>query len=267
MPKISVITINYGHSKKIKSLWKSLETRSPKKDFEFIVVDNASPGEDGQALRAFFRAQKKGHVILLNKNLGFGGGYREGVKFASGKYIGIVNPDIELQENCFERLLEVLEQDKRIGITVPLLENPDGSLQQNVRKFPSFWTLLGRRLFSRFRQLYDIDPHWYDTEEPVSVDWAQGSFLFMEKEFFQNTLGGFDPRFFLFMEDTDLCRRTWMVGKRVVLVPKARAIHGTERLSGHDFWHAVWKKTFWIHLSSAFKYFFKYLFKPKPKIF
>ncbi len=266
MPKFSIITINYGHSEKIAALWESLQKKSPKDDFEFIAVDNASPKDDGEALKSLLRDQPNAHTILLNKNLGFGGGYGEGIKFASGEYVGIINPDIEVKENCLEELVKALEDNSDAAITVPILENPDGTLQQNARKFPSLKVMFGRRLSFKFKKAYDTDPVWYESKDPVAIDWAQGSFLFMKRDFFEHKLKGFDSRFFLFLEDTDLCRRTWIMGKKVLLVPTARATHGIERLSGNDFWHAVRKKTFWIHVMSAAKYFLKYAFKKKPKV-
>ncbi len=266
MPKFSIITINYGNSQKIKKLWESLAQKSPKNDFEFIVVDNASPNEDGEAIRVFLEDKQECHTILLHKNLGFGGGYKEGVKFAQGEYLGVINPDIEVKANCLEALLEVLEKKENAGIVAPRLLNHDETPQQNARKFPTVWVMFGRRLSSKFKWAYDSDPAWYKTEKVTPVDWVQGSFMLMKTKFFTETLQGFDPRFFLFLEDTDLCRRTWEKDKRVLLVPEAQAYHGEERLSGGHFWKAIWKKTFWVHVQSAWKYFFKYLFKKKPKV-
>lgn len=266
MPKYSIVTINYGHADKIARLWDSIQNQSPKSDYEFIVVDNASPNEDGDAVKSLLRDQEKAHVILLNKNLGFGGGYHQGIKFATGEYVGIINPDIELKAGCLEVLLETLENNNEARIAVPMLENPDGTIQHNARRFPSLWTMFKRRFTRKKTQNYDINPDWYTSKNPVPIDWAQGSFLFMKRHFFTEELKGFDPRFFLFLEDTDLCRRTWLLEHQVLLVPKARAIHGEERLSGDDLWKAIRKKTFWIHVASAIKYFTKYLWSKKPQI-
>ena len=234
---------------------------------EFIVVDNASPKGDGEALQNFFRDKPRTHVICLENNLGFGGGYAEGVKFARGKFLGILNPDVRVKPECLEILASVFETQKNVGIIAPSLKNPDGSLQINARKFPTPWTLFVRRFFPASKQIGDHDSAWYEGKNPVAVDWLQGSFLLLERTFFVNKLGGFDRRFFLFLEDTDLCRRTWEAGKRVLIVPQAEAVHGEERLSGGNVWRAIWKRTFWIHVCSGLKYFWKYKFKKSPKTF
>lgn len=265
--QVSVVTVNYGTADNIFLLWQSLKEHVTL-NFEFIIVDNASPNGDLEKLEAFFASEKQVHVIGLQQNLGFGGGYREGVRFVTGNYIAIVNPDIQVEAGCFETLLAVIEVNEKVGLLAPRLLNPDGSMQQNARRFPSPWVMFGRRLFGKFSWAYDSDKSWYDVSQtqPIAVDWVQGSFMFMRTQFFKVDLGGFDERFFLFLEDTDLCRRVWMSGKKVWLVPLARARHGVDRLSGGNFFQAVRKKTFWIHVSSAFKYFFKYFGQSRPVI-
>ena len=265
---MSIVTVNYGSAEKIKCLFASLKKFPPKGDFEFIIIDNASPRNEGKKLFQFFRKEKNVKVIRLEKNVGFGGGNEVGIKKAHGKFLAIVNPDIEVAEHCFDRLFQALEKEEKAGIVVPQLLNPDQTPQPNTRKFPSFWGLLAHRIFG----LESASRHYLQdgenkSKDIIPVEWAQGSFLVMKKSFFTDELGGFDPRFFLFLEDTDLCRRTWELGRKVLKIKKATAFHGTERLSGGNFFVAIQKKTFWIHLSSALKYFWKYLCKKKPEIF
>ncbi len=259
------MTVNYGSSERIRSLFTSLVAHSPRDDFELIVVDNASPGDDFENLNKIFDQEERVKVVGLPENLGFGGGNREGVALAKGEILVIINPDIEVQEGTLDQLQEVLESDDSIGIVTPQLENPDGTYQYNARNFPSVWGLMKHRIMGNkaatkeyFRKDQEGDG------EVVEIDWAQGSFLMMKKAFFDQ-LGGFDERFFLFFEDMDLCRRCWEAGKKVVKVNSARATHGADRLSGGTIFQAIRKKTFWIHLDSARKYFWKYKSKKLPR--
>jgi GT2 family glycosyltransferase len=82
-----------------------------------------------------------------------------------------------------------------------------------------------------------------------------------------DVLNGFDDRFFLFLEDTDLCRRTWDAGYRVLQVPTVNAFHEQKRLSGEGLFASMRKKTFWIHVLSVLKYFWKWKGVKKPKVF
>lgn len=256
---ISIVTVNYGNSTKIKKLWESLR-KNLSIDFEFIVVDNDSPNDDALNF-GFLEKDPMSHLVILSENVGFGGGNWEGARFATGNILAIINPDIEIQKDCFEKLITALKDPtNNAGIVVPQLENPDGTLQENCRKFPTISELFLRRTFG-------TDPTPKDANKTLfPIEWAQGSFLVMEKEFFTYTLKGFDPRFFLFLEDTDICRRTWETGKRVLCIKSARALHGTERLSGRGFFKSIGKKAFWIHVVSTFKYFLKYMGKKKPEI-
>lgn len=263
-PQISIITINYGGSPQVKKLWTSLKTHAAELDYEFIVVDNASPNHDAAVLETLFKNTPV-HLIKLKKNLGFGGGYSEGIKFARGKYLAIINPDIQITPHCLEILIQQLSE-KEVGLVAPKLLNPDQSPQQNARHFPTPWVMFGRRLSSHFHWAYDSEDTWYKSKTPQAVDWVQGSFMCLKKEVFTDQLKGFDSRFFLFLEDTDLCRRLWQQKLRVLLIPPATAIHSEHRLSGGSFWQACRKKTFWIHLHSALKYFWKYKGKKLPEV-
>ena len=263
-PKVSVITINYGGSAQVEKLWLSLQEHASNLNFEFIVVDNNSPRNDAKKLETLFKDTPV-HLVKLDTNLGFGGGYSEGIKFAKGEYLAIINPDIQITKNCLETLTEKLK-DESIGLVAPKLLNPDQTPQQNARHFPTPWVMFGRRLSTHFNWTYNSEAAWYESAQAQNVDWVQGSFMCLRKEVFTQTLKGFDPRFFLFLEDTDLCRRLWEQSLKVQLIPSATAIHSEHRLSGGNLWQAWRKKTFWIHLHSALKYFWKYKFKPLPKV-
>ena len=260
-PKLSIITVNFGQSKNIQKLWISLQKFPPACAFEFIIVDNVSARNEGEKLNKCVEQEKNVHVIQLSKNLGYGGGNAEGARFATGEILAIINPDIEVKENCLDELIHALEIQRDIGIVVPVLETFDGKILQNTRRFPTLWGLTWRRLFGRqFLKKKDL------LRSPKSVEWVQGSFLVMRKSLFED-LGGFDPRFFLFLEDTDLCRRVWEKKLKVLQIPMAHAIHQPKRLSGGNLFLALFRKTFWIHLASVVKYFWKWWRKSKPQIF
>ncbi len=258
---ISIITVNYQNLNTLEKLWESLE-RNEIQDFEWIIIDNNSEGNEGKILKEFFQDEPRVFVITLNENVGFGEACNQGVFFSKGEFLAFINPDIELTQYCLKTLLETLEDSSHGGgIIVPQLVNTYQAAQENCRKFPTILELFGRRLKKQTVQAISTE-----NSTLVPVDWAQGSFLFMRKTLFAE-LGGFDSRFFLFMEDTDLCRRCWEAGWRIFLLPSARAVHGTKRLSGGHLFQAIFKKTFWIHVSSAIKYFHKYKGKKPPKVF
>ncbi len=95
-----------------------------------------------------------------------------------------------------------------------------------------------------------------DQTKTQEVDWAMGAALFMSRETYAQ-LGGFDQRYFLYMEDEDLCLRAWKQKIPVIYYPKVELIHNHLRGSTH-----LSRKTLW-HLQSLFKYFRRHGFNVK----
>ena len=251
-PNLSILTVNFGSIDRIKTLWTSLQKFPPSVEWEWIIVDNPTKkGEDGRLLIEFFAKEERVHVIQLVENLGYGGGNAEGFRFCHGEFLAILNPDTTVEKGTLDTLLSALKTEKYAGVVVPVLKTHDGQILENGRRFPSFFGLIKRRLFGS--QILKSAP----AGEVREIEWAQGSFWLLRRELFEK-LNGFDPRFFLFLEDTDFCRRVWLEKLRVLQVPAAIAGHSPNRLSGGNIFSALCRRTFWIHLASAGKYFTKW---------
>ncbi len=249
---LSILTVNFGSANQIKTLWQSLQGFPPSMEWEWIIVDNPTKkGTDGALLEQLFANEDRVHVIQLATNLGYGGGNDEGFRFCQGEFLAILNPDTEVREGTMDVLLSVLKTEKKAGVVVPVLKTKDGKVLENCRKFPSLMGLVGRRIFGS--QILSAAPKG----APRETDWAQGSFWILRRDTFEK-LKGFDPRFFLFLEDTDFCRRIWLSGFRVLQVPTAIAGHSPNRLSGGNIFKALCRRTFWVHLVSVVKYFSKW---------
>ncbi len=257
---ISLITVHYRTEQKLLRLYESLKKFPPHIEWEWIIVDNHSGKDRFRVCVEAVAHDKRVHVVELQQNIGFGKGNMQGVQFAMGNYVAFINPDIEFCEPVFESLLSVLLSNPQNGIVTPLLETSDHVPLANTWKFPTFFSLLKKRFF----HVKHVHPHRKDA---FPVEWAQGSFLLMKKDFFMSVLNGFDDRFFLFLEDTDLCRRCWHAGYRVLQVPTVKAFHEQKRLSGEGVFRSMKKRTFWIHVRSVFQYLWKWKGTSRPSIF
>ena len=138
------------------------------------------------------------------------------------------------------------------GGIVPQLLNPDGSVQYSVRKFVTLKMMLRRRMSWENDDSNNSSVREYlckdiDQEKTQEVDWAMGAAMFMSRDTYAR-LGGFDQRYFLYMEDEDLCLRAWKQGIPVVYFPEAKMTHNHLRGSTH-----LSKKTLY-HLKSFFTY-------------
>ena len=163
----------------------------------------------------------------------------------------IVNPDILLTEDSFLTLMGFLEKTGA-GMVVPRLTDEQGELQSVYRREPTLLDMAIRMFFPSLfkkRQSYHTMQDM-DYGKPFRVPFAQGSFLVIRTELFRE-LGGFDNRYFMYMEDVDLCRQV-NIKSSLWYCPKTSVIHKWERGSHKDW------KLLKLHLTSMFQYFRKW---------
>jgi N-acetylglucosaminyl-diphospho-decaprenol L-rhamnosyltransferase len=168
-------------------------------------------------------------TVLRRENKGYGAGLNAGVEAASGRYVLLLNSDAWAQEGAVERLVAFAEAHPRAGFIGPRAHHPDGSLQHTVRGFPTLWRLATeyfflRKLAPRSRVLNSFYAAGFAHDEPRRADWVMGYAALVRREAFE-TIGGFDEDFFLFSEETDLCRRLWGAGWEVWFTPEAEFTH------------------------------------------
>lgn len=254
-PIISIITVGMNHGKYIEDLYRSLYTEAqPNILFESIYVDNCSSDGSIDYIRKNFP-----QVIIIQNNeiKGFGENNNLGVSYAKGKYIAIINPDIIFEKNSLDILYNYLtNQSVSAGIVVPQLLNPDQSIQYSARSFITLKKILYRfasrgKDSSNNEHIRDYLQKDIDISKIQSVDWAIGAAMFIEKDFFLQ-LNGFDTNYFLYMEDEDLCLRSWKKGRPVIYNPQSKMIHNHLRGSS-----SIGKKTI-LHLKSLFTFFQKH---------
>jgi len=259
-PLVSVLILNYRTPLNAVSCAKNLLKQTIADKIEIFVVDNHSDNDTIGILQARLEGLDKVRIIEVPKNLGFASGNNYAVKYATGEYILFLNPDTEPEPDAIERLIKVLESDPSIGIIAPSLVFPDGTVRDSYRTFPTIVDLIIKRTFLKHifkERLKKYLQHDVKSLRPRDIDWVVGAFMLMKRSLFDE-LGGFDQRYFLFLEDTDLCRKCWRSGKRVHYYPQVEARDGAQRLSGSKFRHMFTKKTGRIHIVSAVKYFWKW---------
>lgn len=258
--KLSVCVVHYHSEKELELFLQSFVDHRPECLYEVLVVDNGSTYSDLQGhLQEKFGDWVR--VLSLGKNVGFGAAQNAAVQQARGDYVLLCNPDVRVREQGVHKLLHFADQLGDFGVIGPQLIHPDGEIQESSRRFPRSSDLLMRRL--RFLPVFRKRSDRYlmrdvDLQQALEVDWLVGAALLMKRERFLE-MKGFDERFFLFFEDTDLCRRLKEKGYGVWFYPGASFTHPKMRLSDSR-WPGMWvfKKTFWIHLASAMKYFRKW---------
>ena len=233
--KLSIITVGMNHRKYIEELYRALyEDCRPELDFEAIYVDNCSTDDSVGFLTSHYPQVK---IIRNMKSLGFGENNNKGVEVAGGEYIALLNPDIILKKGSIEAIVSRAKSMKWKGIIVPQLLNLDGTVQNSVRGFVTFRTILSRWLTWEDDNTSNIRVRKYlckdlDNTKEQEIDWAIGAAIFMSRETYVS-LNGFDQRYFLYMEDEDLCLRAWEQNIPVIYYPGAKFIHHHLRGSAH----------------------------------
>lgn len=259
--KISIIIVNYNHKYFPRLCVEAIEAAHVNADIEIIVVDNDSKDESLDTLRKM-HCENRIQLIESGKNIGYGKGNNLGVTHARGEFVIVSNPDVFVQADTMQILLDHMEAHPEIGILAPRLRYYNGEVQPSCRRHMTFTDLVIKRTFLKhlpyFRhRLKKYLMKDFDHNTVQEVDLVTGAYFMMRRSVYKQ-VGGFDPRYFLFMEDYDLCRKVHGAGYKVVYFPKAEARHYHKRLSdGHTF-SLVTKRVFWLHLASAFKYFWKW---------
>ena len=261
---LSIIIVNYHSRPKLETCLNSIfEVDNYIFKYEVIIVENNS-GDDLSVL-----TQKSDKIKLINspKNLGMGGGNNLGIKAAQGEYILVLNPDTVIKEGALNTLFAYLQANPQVGIVGPKLLNPNGSLQYSCSRFPKVYMPILRRTFlgdyfSVNRDHFQMRE--FDHASIKQVDWLMGSALMFKKRLVladgKIWEPAFDQRYFMYFEDTDLCRTTLKNGFKVIYNPEAIFIHDHARESAKYPWYlAIFlDRLAWRHIGSWVKYFFKW---------
>lgn len=264
--ELSIVIVNYKTKGLLKQCLRGIDDCHFRFPHEVIVVDNDSRDGSLELVRDKFP-----HVTLVSspKNVGFAAGMNLGFHRAKGKYVMTLNTDVAIFCGAIEALHQHLEKNSTVGMAVPKLINPDGSTQLSTYLFPSFFVALWRRtplgnLPGPRRSLKKFLMLDWPHDEIRPIGWALGAVLFMRRSALEQ-VGFFDERFFLFLEDVDLCRRFWERGWSIEFVPTAEMVHYHQRPSAEkNQTGGVLSYTARLHIRSWLKYFTKHRHSPHP---
>jgi N-acetylglucosaminyl-diphospho-decaprenol L-rhamnosyltransferase len=187
------------------------------------VVDNGST--DGTL--EWVRARRELTLIETGSNRGYGAAANLGVAAASEDWVLVVNPDITFEAGAIGDLLAVAGRWPRAGALGPRIHTDDGLLYPSARELPSIGRGVGHAVFG---WVWPSNP-WtaaYRRERGSpregTVGWLSGACLMLRREAF-TAIGGFDERFFMYFEDTDLCERLGKAGWDVIYAPSSTVVH------------------------------------------
>ena len=232
-PDLSVVIVTFnGQAKALATLRSALDaTRAI--DAEWIVVDSGSSDGTPDAIEREFPEVR----VVRSENRGFAAGNNVGLGIARGRYVLLMNPDIEIASGSLGALVGAMDDRPHVGLASVIQRAPDGNLQPSIRRFPSVVRDLGEALFAAhwpiFTTLQELEtrPQEYDREH--SVDWMVGAFLIARRDAVE-TVGPMDDGFFLYSEEVDWCYRFRDAGWDVRHLPTMTIVHHAGRRDRGD---------------------------------
>jgi GT2 family glycosyltransferase len=216
---------------------------------EAVVVDNNSSDGSAAAVTADF---PQATVLLEPKDAGYGQAANIGLERCQGRFVLLLSPEVAVDPHCVGRLADFLLTRQDAGAVGPRVLLPDGQLDPDARRaFPVPSTLLYRtlglnRLFPKSPRFGRAGMGYVAESEVHEVDAGTGACLMLRKAALDR-VGFFDPRYFTFGEDLDLCYRLKLGGWKIFYLPSASASRRAtdltpekKRRQSYDRHRAMW---------------------------
>ena len=202
---------------------------------EIIVVDNASADDSVAKVK-----ECSPHVRLIanSTNVGFGRAANQGMHAALGESVVVLNPDASVRPGFFAAIEGYLAQEPHVGLLGPQIVGTDETSQPSCRRAYTIATAILESTplqwwFGETPALHRFYCRDLDLAQVARVDWVEGACLIVRREVLK-AVGGFDPRFFMYFEETDWCGRIRAAGWDVAYFPGAQVLHHRSQSAVQD---------------------------------
>jgi GT2 family glycosyltransferase len=225
-PEVSLVIVNWNTMDLVLKCIKSAIDTGGACAHEIIVVDNASEDDSVDAIK---RDYPDVIVIRNEKNYGFAKANNIGIKKSKGRYVCLVNSDVQVLGRTIGYLIDYMDKNPRVGIVGPKILWPDMTLQDSCRKFPTLWTKLCEavalnRLFPNSSVFSGEHMQFFAHDKIKKVDSLAGCFMMIRQAALKDA-GLFDEQYFIYSEETDLCKRFRAAGWDIVFLPEVSVVH------------------------------------------
>ncbi|MGH7869874.1 MAG: glycosyltransferase family 2 protein [Candidatus Dormibacteraceae bacterium] len=226
MDDVSIIIVSWNARGHLRNCLDSIRQTRGEAVREVIVVDNASSDGSPDMVAEQYPEVK---LIRSDKNLGFARANNLGIRNACGSLLALVNSDVVVHPQCFQRLADFLALHPEAGLVGPKVFGGDGRLQRTCRLLPGRWNILCEavaldRLFPHYGLFSGREMRHWDQSNTAEVEVLSGCFWLARRKAVE-AVGGLDERFFFYAEDIDWCKRFQDCGWRVFFCCEATAVH------------------------------------------
>ena len=232
---LSIVIVNWNTKDLLLQVLGDVLPWALERDCEIIVVDNASADGSVEAARERWPDLR---YLVQSENLGFAGGVNKGFEAAANDWVLLLNTDVRCSAEGIDALCAYGDRTPEVGVVGPCVRNEDGSYQDSYWRFPTLWRLFcsSTFLYKVFSVLPLFNSERYGGrrfDEPTAVDAVSGC-VFLYRRALLERIGGLDDEYFMYFEETDLCKRVHSLGYEVHYAPVADFVHflgGSSRLA------------------------------------
>lgn len=223
---LSIVIVNWNTTRLLDTCLDSIYRHVGIRDFEVIVVDNAS----ADFSEADFRSKHPSATLFANQeNLGYAEGNNQAIAASTGDYVLLLNPDTELTSDAPAVLVDFLQNHPDAAAVGCKLVRPTGAVDRSVRGFPYPLAiaseLLGlSKLLPKSHTFGAYRMTWFGYDTEVEVDQPMGSCLMLSRRAIDQ-IGLFDQLFPIFFNEVDWCYRAKQAGWRIFFTPAPEVIH------------------------------------------
>lgn len=223
---VSIIIVNWNTKKLLHDCLASVYATIKNVHFEVIVIDNASTDGSVEMVQSDFAEVK---LIANTENRGFASANNQGMDFAIGRYILLLNSDTVVLTEAIDNVVAFGDLHEEAAVVGCRVLNPDMTLQPTCFMFPSLLNMLFSssylyKLFPKNKFFGRERMTWWHRDDQRQVDVVTGCFMLARRSAIEQ-VGLLDERFFMYCEETDWCYRFKQAGWKVLFTPGAQIIH------------------------------------------
>lgn len=221
---LTVLVVNFNTSHLLDEMFDALHKAiSSNLTAQIIVVDNASADDSVTVLQTRYPEVT---LIVNEVNVGFGRANNQGLPHILGRYVLLLNTDAFVSPDTLTSTLSYMDEHRLCGVLGVRLVGRDGCLQPSCRYFPTPWNLFLAKtgLYKYFPATRMVDDMGWDHALVRNCDWVPGCYYLIRREVIDQ-VGLFDPRYFLYSEEVDHCRRVKNAGWEVTYFPETSVVH------------------------------------------
>lgn len=219
--KLSIVFITRNSRSVLFDCLKSLDNNdeiTSSKNSQWIIVDNNS--SDG-SIQEVEKLYPQTIIIKNSDNLGFAKAANQGLNVSASEFILYINTDTEIKKDSISKLYNKIVSDKSIAVIGPRLLRKNNTIQKSAYPEATLYTEIFKPLV---KLSVSIKEKFYKVGKCYSVNSLRGACFIINKEYMKQ-VGGFDERYFFYLEETDLFRQLKLIGKKICYLPESQIYH------------------------------------------